>query len=157
MEFLFFPHIHADYLEWSLINLNWWIRVASNLISVWPVAVSPNYGVIKIQTAGEWIFANPLTHFSCHTGGKMVLQGLITYSCKLPSLLGYILWKYGSTPLADNVENTKVYAGPTNLCQHSTTDLARGIMTNECKQSALSEHSETTSSFFVINLSPTIK
>ena len=53
-----------------------------------------------------------------------------------------------------------VYAGPTNLCQHSTTDLARGIMTNECKQSVLSKarsfkHSKTTSSFFVISLSPT--
>ena len=34
-----------------------------------------------------------------------------------------------------------VYAGLTNLCQHSTstTDLARGIMTNEHKQSALSK------------------
>ena len=31
-----------------------------------------------------------------------------------------------------------VYAGPTNLCQHSTTDLARGITTNKRKQSALS-------------------
>ena len=32
------------------------------------------------------------------------------------------------------------YAGPTNLCQHSTTDLTRGIMMmNECKQSALSK------------------
>ena len=46
------------------------------------------------------------------------------------------------------------YAGPTNLCQHSTTDLVRGIMTNERKQSALSKarffrHSKTTSSFFV--------
>ena len=30
-----------------------------------------------------------------------------------------------------------VYAGPTNLCQHFTTDLARGIMTNEHKQSLL--------------------
>ena len=26
-----------------------------------------------------------------------------------------------------------VYAGPTNLCQQSTTDLARGIMMNELK------------------------
>ena len=46
-----------------------------------------------------------------------------------------------------------VYAGPTNLYQHSTTDLARGIMTNERKQSGLSKarsfkHSKTTSSFF---------
>ena len=53
-----------------------------------------------------------------------------------------------------------VYAGLTNLCQHSTTDLARGIMTNERKQSALSQarsfrHSKTTISFFVFNLSPT--
>ena len=53
-----------------------------------------------------------------------------------------------------------VYAGLTNLCQHSTTDLARGIMRNERKQSALSKvrsfkHSKTTSSFFVFNLSPT--
>ena len=43
-----------------------------------------------------------------------------------------------------------VYAGPTNLYQHSTIDLARGIMTNERKQSALSKarsfkHSKTTS------------
>ena len=30
-----------------------------------------------------------------------------------------------------------VYAGLTNLCQHSTTDLVRGVMTNERKQSAL--------------------
>ena len=30
-----------------------------------------------------------------------------------------------------------VYAGLTNLRQHSTTDLARGIMTNESKQSML--------------------
>ena len=48
-----------------------------------------------------------------------------------------------------------VYVGPTNLCQHSTTDLARGIMTNERKQSALSKvrsfkHSKTTSGFFCI-------
>ena len=35
-----------------------------------------------------------------------------------------------------------VYVGLTNLCQHSTTDLMRGIMTKERKQSA-------------INLSPT--
>ena len=27
-----------------------------------------------------------------------------------------------------------VHVGPTNICQHSTTDLARGIMTNERKQ-----------------------
>ena len=45
-----------------------------------------------------------------------------------------------------------VYADSTNICQHSTTDLARGIMTNERKQSALSKarsfkHSKTTSSF----------
>ena len=32
-----------------------------------------------------------------------------------------------------------VSVGPTNLCQHSTTDLARGIMPNECKQSVLSK------------------
>ena len=32
-----------------------------------------------------------------------------------------------------------VSVGPTNLCQHSTTDLARGIMTNERKQSVLSK------------------
>ena len=30
-----------------------------------------------------------------------------------------------------------VYAGPKNLSQHSTTDLAKGIMTNERKQSEL--------------------
>ena len=56
-----------------------------------------------------------------------------------------------------------IYAGLTNLCQRSTTDLARGIgiMTNECKlQSALSKaryfkHSKTTSTFFVFNFSPT--
>ena len=30
-----------------------------------------------------------------------------------------------------------VYAGPTNLCPHSTTDLARGIMTNEHIQYAV--------------------
>ena len=44
------------------------------------------------------------------------------------------------TVSADNGEHRKfqtVYAGPTNLCQHSTTDFARGIMTNEPKQSAL--------------------
>ena len=29
--------------------------------------------------------------------------------------------------------------GPTNLCQHSTTDLATGLMTNEHEQSALSK------------------
>ena len=45
-----------------------------------------------------------------------------------------------------------VYVGLTNICQHSTTDLARGIMTNEHRQSALSKarsfkHSKTTSSF----------
>ena len=50
-----------------------------------------------------------------------------------------------------------VYAGLTNLCQHSTIDLVRGIMTNERKQSALLKarsfkHSKTTSSFFVSNL-----
>ena len=33
-----------------------------------------------------------------------------------------------------------VYAGPTNLCQHPTADLGRGIMTNERKQCALSKH-----------------
>ena len=53
-----------------------------------------------------------------------------------------------------------VYADLTNLCQHSTTDLTRDIMTNERKQSALSKarslkYSKTTSSFFVFNLSPT--
>ena len=55
------------------------------------------------------------------------------------------------------MENTQkfqiVYAGLTNLCQHFTTDLARGIMTNEGKQTALSKarsfkYSNTTSSFF---------
>ena len=45
-----------------------------------------------------------------------------------------------------------VYVSPTNLCQHSTTDHARGIMTNERKQSALLKarsfkHSKTTISF----------
>ena len=45
-----------------------------------------------------------------------------------------------------------VYAGPRNLCQHSTTDLTRGIMINEGKQSALSKvqsfkQSKTTSIF----------
>ena len=50
-----------------------------------------------------------------------------------------------------------VYTGPRHLCQHSTTDFARGIMTNECKQSLLSKawffkHSKTTCSFFVFNL-----
>ena len=53
-----------------------------------------------------------------------------------------------------------VYAILTTLCQHSTTDLARGVMRNERKQSALSKacsfkHSKTTNSFFVFNLSPT--
>ena len=53
-----------------------------------------------------------------------------------------------------------VYAGLTNLCQHSTTDLTRGITRNEHKQAALSKarsskHSKTTSSYFVFNLSPT--
>ena len=53
-----------------------------------------------------------------------------------------------------------VYAGLTNLCQHSTTDLTRGIMMNERKQSVLSKvrsfkHYKTTNSFFVFNLSPT--
>ena len=57
-----------------------------------------------------------------------------------------------------NMDNTQkfqiVYAGPTNLCQHSTTDLARGIMMNKRKQSVLSKarsfkHSKTTSSIFV--------
>ena len=53
-------------------------------------------------------------------------------------------------------------AGLTNLFQYFTTDLARGIMTNERKHSALSKarffkHSENTStiSFFVFNLLPT--
>ena len=32
-----------------------------------------------------------------------------------------------------------VYEGLKNLCQHSTTDLARGTMRNECKRSALSK------------------
>ena len=32
-----------------------------------------------------------------------------------------------------------VYAGPTNLCQLPATDLTWGIMTNERKQSALSQ------------------
>ena len=41
-----------------------------------------------------------------------------------------------------------VYVGPTNLCQHSTTDLARGIMNNERKQSF--KHSKTTSSFLYL-------
>ena len=46
-----------------------------------------------------------------------------------------------------------VYVGPTNLCQHSTTDLMCGIMTNKYKQSVLLKvrsfkHSKTTSSFF---------
>ena len=46
-----------------------------------------------------------------------------------------------------------VYTGPTNLCQHSTTDLAR-VMTNERKQSVLSKarsfkHSKTTCRFFI--------
>ena len=46
-----------------------------------------------------------------------------------------------------------VYVGPTNICQHSTTDLARGIMMNERKESVLSKarsfkHSKTTSNFF---------
>ena len=54
-----------------------------------------------------------------------------------------------------------VYAGLTNLCQYSTTDLARGIMTNKRKQSALLskersfKYSKTTSNFFVFNSSPT--
>ena len=30
-----------------------------------------------------------------------------------------------------------IYASPTNLCQHPTTDLSRGIMMNERKQSVL--------------------
>ena len=50
-------------------------------------------------------------------------------------------------------------AGPTNLCQHFTTE-AIGIMTKEHKQSALSKarflkHSKITSSFVVFNLSLT--
>ena len=45
-----------------------------------------------------------------------------------------------------------VYEGTTHLCQHSTTDLVRGIMTKERKQSVLwkarsFKHSKTTSSF----------
>ena len=45
-----------------------------------------------------------------------------------------------------------VYAGLTNLSQYSKTDLSRGIMTNERKQSAQSKersfkHSETTPAF----------
>ena len=48
-----------------------------------------------------------------------------------------------------------VYAGLTNLCQHSTTDLVRGIMSNEREQSAMSKvrpfkHPKTTSVLFVI-------
>ena len=47
------------------------------------------------------------------------------------------------------------YAGPTNLRQHSTTDLKRVIMMHERKQPALSKarsfkHSKTTNSFFYI-------
>ena len=50
------------------------------------------------------------------------------------------------------VSNTVVYAGLTNLHQHSTTDLVRDTTTNERKQSALSNarpfiHSKTTISF----------
>ena len=57
--------------------------------------------------------------------------------------------KYGFTP-----KFQIVYAGPTNLSQHSTTDLAKGIMTNERTQSVLSKaqsfkHFKTTSRFFV--------
>ena len=53
-----------------------------------------------------------------------------------------------------------VYAGPTNLCQHRTTNFARGIMTNERTQSVLWKarsfrHSKTTSSDLIFNLSPT--
>ena len=48
-----------------------------------------------------------------------------------------------------------VYVGPANHCQHSTTDLARGIITNERKQSVLSKarsfkHSKTTSVFLYL-------
>ena len=55
-----------------------------------------------------------------------------------------------------------VYVDPTNLCQHSTTDLERGKMTNERKQSVLlqarsSKHSKLQATFFVFNLSPTIR
>ena len=32
-----------------------------------------------------------------------------------------------------------VYAGPTNICQHFTIELARGIITNARKQSGLSK------------------
>ena len=50
-----------------------------------------------------------------------------------------------------------IYADPTNLCQHSTTDLARGIMTNERKQSALSKgrsfkHSKTMQTAFLYSI-----
>ena len=42
--------------------------------------------------------------------------------------------------IMDNTRTCQmVYAGPTNICQHSTTDLARGIMTNERKQSVASK------------------
>ena len=54
-------------------------------------------------------------------------------------------------------ENKKVLntlCGPTNLCQHSTTDLARGIimiMTNECVRSALSfKHTKNYKQLFCI-------
>ena len=49
------------------------------------------------------------------------------------------------------------HAGLTNLCQHSTTDLARGIMTNElcCRRYDLSNSLKLQAAFFVFNLSPT--
>ena len=50
-----------------------------------------------------------------------------------------------------------VYAVLTNLCQHSTTDLAKGMTTDERKQSALSKagsfsHCKTTNSLFVLQV-----
>ena len=87
------------------------------------------------------------------------------YSRKLPNSLATSC-KNIASQCEGIIEETQefhiVYAG---LCQHSMTDLARGIMMNEREQSVLSKaqsfisfkHSKITSSLFVFSLSPTSK
>ena len=44
-----------------------------------------------------------------------------------------------------------VYGGPTNLCQQSTANLARGIMRNERKQSTTREYIDLAYIYCVAN------
>ena len=82
----------------------------------------------------------------------------ITWSGKLPSLLGYILWKYGFTPWAGNGENRKVsnsLCGPYKPLSTFHNWHRKGHWPNDeqtYNQSALSkirsfQHSKPTSSF----------